>query len=121
MKQIQKKQRRKKQLQEKQRRKQGRPAEAAPPRACYGYVILLQKPDGTVGFYVGQSAHAPEVRFAQHMAGTRASRHVRKYGQHLLPEMYERSNPMTRAEAEAWERATAERLKQQGCWVEGGH
>ena len=95
--------------------------EPDPTRACYGYVVLLWKPDGTIGFYVGQSALPPEERFAQHRTGTRASRHVRKWGQHLLPELYERHNPMTRAEAEAWERETAERLKGQVCWVEGGH
>ena len=95
--------------------------EPAPRRTCYGYVVLLQKPDGTVGFYVGQSSHPPEARFAQHKEGVRASRHVRKWGQHLMPELYERHNPMTRAEAEAWEHETAERLKREGCWVEGGH
>ena len=92
-----------------------------PRRNCYGYIVLLERPDGTKGFYVGQSALPPEDRFARHRAGIQSSVAVRKYGQHLLPELYDRDNPMTRAEAEAWERATAERLRRQGCWVEGGH
>jgi len=96
-------------------------AETPPARTCYVYVVLLTKPDGRVGFYVGQSAIPPEERFAQHKAGVRASRHVRKWGVHLMPELYQRFNPMTRAEAEAKEREIAERLRREGCWVEGGH
>lgn len=88
---------------------------------CNVYVVLLRKADGTVGFYVGQTAIDPEERFAQHKTGIRASRFVRKYGVHLLPELYARFNPMTRAEAEAKEREIADRLRREGCWVEGGH
>ena len=88
---------------------------------CNVYVVLLMRSDGAVGFYVGQTAIPPEERFAQHKAGIRASRFVRKYGVHLLPELYARFNPMTRADAEAKEREIAERLRREGCWVEGGH
>ncbi|HUP01963.1 MAG TPA: hypothetical protein VM737_10640 [Gemmatimonadota bacterium] len=91
------------------------------PRTCHVYVVLLHRPDGRIGFYVGQSALTPEERFAQHKAGVRSSRHVRKYGVHLMPELYARYNPLTREEAATLERAIAERLRQQGCWVEGGH
>ena len=98
-----------------------KPDVSGPPRTCHVYVVLLQKPDGTIGFYVGQSGLPPEERFAQHKAGVRASRHVRKWGVHLLPEFYARFNPMTRVEAEAREHEIAERLRRQGCWVEGGH
>lgn len=93
----------------------------AAARTCYVYVVLLRRPGGEVGFYVGQTGTTPAERFAQHKAGIRASRHVRKYGVHLMPELYERFNPMTRAEAEAKEREIAERLRRAGCWVEGGH
>ena len=88
---------------------------------CNVYVVLLMKSDGTIGFYVGQTAIPPEERCAQHKAGIRASRFVRKYGVHLLPELYARFNPMTRADAEAKEREIADRLRREGCWVEGGH
>ncbi len=98
-------------------RKRGR----AIPRKCHGYVILLQKEDGATGFYVGQSALTPEERFAQHRAGVHPSRPVQRWGQHLMPEFYQRDNPMTRAEAEEWERKTAEWMRKQGWWVEGGH
>lgn len=85
------------------------------------YVVLLQRPDGRIGFYVGQTALTPEERFAQHQAGIKASRHVRKCGVHLMPELYARFNPMTREEAAAREAEIADRFRRQGCWVEGGH
>jgi len=50
--------------------------------------------------YVGMSSLSPEQRFAQHKAGTKASRRVRKHGIRLRPEFYERLNPMTHDEAE---------------------
>ncbi len=72
--------------------------------------------------YVGYSAKTPEERFAQHLRGERASRHVRDHGVRLRPRLY-RSYPAatSRPEAEALERHLADRLRRRGFTVNGGH
>jgi len=44
--------------------------------------------------YVGMTGLDPDVRFDKHKAGIQANRFVRDHGLHLLPQLYERHNPM---------------------------
>ena len=75
----------------------------------YVYVILLSKqvlyerkfvkcnPDHDPTkpcVYVGMTGLDPDARFDKHKAGVRANRYVEKYGERLLPELYECYNPM---------------------------
>ncbi|MCB0720317.1 MAG: hypothetical protein KDD65_17855, partial [Bacteroidetes bacterium] len=68
--------------------------------------------------YVGCTAKAPDLRYEQHMRGYRSARFVRKYGERLLPHLYEKYNPIpNREDAEELERYLAERLRSQGFGV----
>jgi hypothetical protein len=72
--------------------------------------------------YVGQTWLTPDERFAQHKAGLRASRHVKRYGKWLRRKLYERYNPIaTQEEAKAKEAWLAEHLRRMGYTVKGGH
>ncbi len=44
--------------------------------------------------YVGMTGLDPDVRFDKHKAGIQANRFVQRYGQRLLPDLYEGFNPM---------------------------
>jgi hypothetical protein len=99
-----------------------------PRREYYVYVIEL---DDAVGpranlrypsVYVGQSVVSTDERFAQHKAGYKASRHVKKHGKWLRKWLFERMNPLpTREAALAAELELARRLRQRGYTVFGGH
>src|SRR5437870_660952 len=76
------------------------PKSARPQPAYYVHVIQL---DDAVGkrvradkpaVYVGQSAVAPEERFAQHRRGYRASKYVRNHRVWLRPKLYRNYNPL---------------------------
>ena len=68
--------------------------------------------------YVGQTARTPEERFAQHLAGTRASRMVKEYGVRLRPRLCANVGPFeTRAESERAETRLAEKLRRRGFAV----
>ena len=56
-------------------------------------------------------------RFAQHKRGYKANRYVRRYGLHLLPDLYAPYNPMPYREAVAQEMFLAEELRHQGFGV----
>lgn len=71
--------------------------------------------------YVGMTGLAPEERFANHMAGTKAAWVVKRYGLRLLPELYEHLNPMPYEAAAQMEQDLAEDLRQAGYSVTGGH
>jgi hypothetical protein len=72
--------------------------------------------------YVGQTADAPEERFAEHQRGYRAARVVKKHGIRLRPRLYRNYGPYaTREEAEAAEVRLAARLQRRGFCVFGGH
>ena len=94
-------------------------------------------PAGTCFFYVGQSAHAPECRFAQHKEchGTkirfscicprirrrqiittrRSNKYVRLYGRTLVRRLYVELNPIRwRINAEDREGWLADQLRQEG-------
>ena len=95
-----------------------RPAEA---RTYSVYIIELSRSCTTqrcalAPLYVGQTAHAPEDRFAQHKAGgTLASAKPHKFGIRLRVDLMKGIGPFwTRKEAEAAEKAVAEALERRG-------
>lgn len=105
-----------------------RVAAEALPRGVKGkhsvYVVLLHGMPGSPewGFYVGMTGRTPEARYREHLAGVRDGKgYVRDYAVELLPAVYARLNPMTRAAAEAREFELAEVLRAAGLFVRGGH
>ncbi len=94
------------------------------PRKHYSvYVVYLRDPagDGKAGYYVGMTGLRPEDRFANHKAGVKAARVVKRFGVRLVPRLYEHLNPMTYREAVAAEPRLAEELRGRGYQVFGGH
>src|SRR5687768_3149565 len=93
----------------------------APSRNYTVYVIELSRdctkePCALAPLYVGQTAHDPEHRFAQHKAGGRlAASKAHRFGTKLRWDLM-KSAPTcaTRKQAEAAERAVAEALKKRG-------
>lgn len=87
------------------------------------YVVYLRDPagDGKAGYYVGMTGLRPEDRFANHKAGVKAARVVKRFGVRLVPRLYEHLNPMTYREAVAAEPRLAEELRARGYQVFGGH
>ena len=71
--------------------------------------------------YVGMTGLDPVERFTKHKQGYKASRYVRKYGVRLMPELYEELNPLTYDEAVIAEQGLAQKLRQEGYTVVGGH
>ncbi|MFD1711045.1 hypothetical protein FVQ98_00460 [Ottowia sp. GY511] len=53
--------------------------------------------------YVGMTGLDPDVRFDKHKAGIQHNRYVLRYGQRLLPDLYEGFNPLRYDEAAARE------------------
>jgi hypothetical protein len=54
-------------------------------------------PDYRLGMpfvYVGMTGQDPDIRFDKHKAGIKANNYVRDHGLRLLPQLYERYNPM---------------------------
>jgi len=86
------------------------------------YVVYLRNPkgDGKAGYYVGMTGLTPEARFENHKRGYKAASAVRRFGERLVPKLYEHLNPMTYAEAAAMERQLAEELREKGFAVFGG-
>jgi hypothetical protein len=85
------------------------------------YVIELSrdciaKPCALAPVYVGQTAHAPEHRFAQHKAGGKlAAGKPHRYGVKLRYDLMKGIGALTsRADAEAAEKAVAEALARRG-------
>ena len=96
------------------------------------YVINLDNPDltdpGKGYVYVGQTSKTPEQRLQEHLTGARsakghnlASRKVLKYGTQLNYDLMTQRIYLTQKQALKAERRLAERLRQQGYTVEGGH
>jgi predicted GIY-YIG superfamily endonuclease len=90
------------------------------------YVVELDRtasPDDSAmpPVYVGMTGLAPEARLANHKRGHKASRVVRKHGVRLLSSLYAHLNPMAYAEALRAEAALADRLRERGHVVFGGH
>ena len=76
----------------------------------------VSEPCALAPVYVGQTAHTPEERFAQHKAGGRlAAGKPYRFGLRLRPDLTKGIGPFrTRKEAEAAEAAVAEALQRQG-------
>ena len=87
------------------------------------YVVYLRNPkgDGKAGYYVGMTGLTPEQRFENHKAGIKAARVVRKYGERLVPKLYEHLNPMPYKKAQWLEGVLADSLRRRGFVVFGGH
>lgn len=71
--------------------------------------------------YVGMTGLSPSERFKNHKAGYKSSVFVEKFGISLLPKLYKGLNPMTYEEAVRMESVLAEKLRQKGYTVVGGH
>jgi|SRR3954462_2044325 hypothetical protein len=85
------------------------------------YIIELsrdctKKPCALAPLYVGQTAHSPEHRFAQHKAGGKlAASKAHKFGLKLRHDLMKDIGPFaTRKDAEAAEKAVAEALEKRG-------
>jgi hypothetical protein len=98
-----------------------RAAKARPPRRYSVYIIELsrdctRKPCALAPLYVGQTAHTPEERLAQHLAGGRlAAPKAHRFGLRLRHDLMQGLGPYaSRAEAEAAEQAVAEALIRRG-------
>jgi hypothetical protein len=76
----------------------------------------VTKPCALAPLYVGQTAHDPEHRFAQHKAGGRlAASKANRFGVRLRPDLMAGiPKCSTRKDAEAMERAVAEALERRG-------
>ncbi len=87
------------------------------------YVVYLRDPmgDGKAGYYVGMTGLTPEERFANHKAGVKCAKVVKKFGERLVPKLYAHLNPMTYAQAKATEPRLADQLRARGYQVFGGH
>ena len=86
------------------------------------YIVYLRNPrgDGKAGYYVGMTGLTPEQRFANHKAGTKAARVVKRFGERLVPKLYAHLNPMTYLDALAMEKQLAAELRARGFQVFGG-
>ena len=63
-------------------------------------------PDHVLGkpfVYVGMTGLDPDIRFDKHKAGLQANRFVQQWGTRLLPQLYERYNPMSYDDARTME------------------
>jgi predicted GIY-YIG superfamily endonuclease len=85
------------------------------------YIIELSRtctkhPCAFAPLYVGQTAHTPEQRFAQHKAGGKlAAGKAHKFGVKLRLDLMKGIGPFsTRKEAEAAEKAVAAALERRG-------
>ena len=94
------------------------------PRTYNVYVVELSRdctktPCALAPVYVGQTAHTPEHRFAQHKAGgLLAAGKAHLYGVRLRYDLMKGIGPFkTRRDAEAAERAVAEALERRGHLV----
>jgi predicted GIY-YIG superfamily endonuclease len=87
------------------------------------YVVYLRNPrgDGKAGYYVGMTGLSPEQRFENHKAGVKAARIVKKFGERLVPRLYQHLNPMPYARAKEMEVLLADSLRKRGFVVFGGH
>ena len=69
--------------------------------------------------YVGQSTRMPKIRFEQHKEGYKANYFAKVYGVRLVPNLYEKYNPIpTRKDAENIEIMIGKALRQKhiGVW-----
>ena len=95
----------------------------ATPASHSVYVVYLRDPkgDGKAGYYVGMTGLSPEVRFENHKRGYKAARVVMRFGERLVPRLYQHLNPMPYPKALEMEAALADSLRKRGYVVYGGH
>lgn len=105
-------------------RKRTGQTKAATARTYSIYIIELSRacttrPCALAPLYVGQTAHTPEHRFAQHKAGGKlAAKKVCRFGVKLRLDLMKGIGPFsTRKEAEAAEKAVAAALEKRGHLV----
>ena len=67
--------------------------------------------------YVGMTGLDPDVRFDKHKAGIQANAFVQDYGLRLLPQLYDRYNPMPYEAAREMEVELAIGLREAGYAV----
>jgi hypothetical protein len=67
--------------------------------------------------YVGMTGLDPDTRFDKHKAGIQANKFVTDYGLRLLPELYDKLNPMPHVAAKAMEVELAITLQKMGYGV----
>ena len=96
---------------------------ASRPGHHHVYVVYLRNPrgDGKAGYYVGMTGLTPEQRFANHKAGVKAASVVKRFGERLVPRLYEHLNPMSYEDAVRKEEELANQLRAEGYQVFGGH
>ena len=87
------------------------------------YVVYLRNPngDGKAGYYVGMTGLSPERRFENHKNGIKSAKVVKRYGERLVPRLYQHLNPMPYRKAVEMEVALADSLRKRGYQVYGGH
>ena len=87
------------------------------------YVVYLRNPagDGKAGYYVGLTGLSPQQRFENHKKGIKCARVVKRYGERLVPRLYEHLNPMPFEKAKEMEGRLADSLRKRGFVVFGGH
>ena len=64
---------------------------------------------------------SPQQRFENHKNGIKCARVVKRYGERLVPRLYEHLNPMSFAKAKQMEGMLADSLRKRGFVVFGGH
>ena len=82
--------------------------------------FVKANPDYVAGMpcvYVGMTGLDPDVRFDKHKAGIQHNRYVLRYGQRLLPDLYEGFNPMPYDGARDMEVELAIGLREEGYGV----
>jgi hypothetical protein len=67
--------------------------------------------------YVGMTGLDPDIRFDKHKAGIQSNKYAKKYGLRLMPEIFEKLNPMPYADAQYMEVDLGLRLKDRGFGV----
>ncbi len=102
-------------------RKRRRSTRKPTKREYHVYIIQLSRaavpePCSLAPLYVGQTAHTPEHRFAQHEQGGRlAAGMPHRFGVRLRYDLMKGIGPFsTRQEAEAAEKSVAEALERRG-------
>jgi hypothetical protein len=101
------------------RKRNARPGPAGPAYSVYVIELsrrAVREPCALAPLYVGQTAHTPEHRFAQHRAGGQlAAGKPHRFGVRLRTDLMKGIGPFTtRAEAEQAERLLAEALERRG-------
>lgn len=67
--------------------------------------------------YVGMTGLDPDLRFDRHKAGIQANHFVQRYGERLVPELYEAYNPMPYEAAREMEVELGIALRERGYAV----